>query len=505
MKRILLSAATFAALAGAVIAVPYASQIRVGTTDYNFGAGQSIRYFLNEAGGTTTIDIVDSSTLVVAATFNGTNTSGVNTVVWNGTVNNGGGADVPVGNYRVRVRVTATNSAGWVQTACHKSLGTPVVTPCTPFNTLFSGFSGKDLFISKDPRSEAFGWLYATSSFSAPNHAAMVVLNPDLSTVTGDGTTYAFTTGVARNTNQDTWGVAADPLNFNRFWVAGQNTDATNRRAIMYGDFPTGSALSGSIGPQTSGALTNAQNSVVALDNARGVAINVEGGSYYAYVALGNNNVTKALIVNGLVQSSPAPVNLLAGTIDGATNRYSKNVLFDSAGNLYWVSRHTASEANPRLYRWPAALFNNGTMTAGILTDANADWKITFPATATSGGGATITPDGNVYFICTRDTTTGADRGVYLVGNSSAVLGTVALTSAARVIGLGTSPTTFSNLGCSIASDYAGNIYLTDTSTEHLRAFSPGGNSDISIFAPPSQTFSASPAPTSSKNWELYQ
>lgn len=459
-------------LPGLAFAVPYASQIKVSATTTTVGSGLTIEYFLNQAADSVLIEIMDGATPV--ASFAGTANQGANSVAWDGSVNNAGGADVGDGQYRVRVTANKNAPAAWTEFVSNSSVGNyiPAENP-TLIQTLWDGFSGMEWLISKNPDLDSFGYFLVSTSYSTPRIDGHVVFNPDLSVYDGvDGqTTWAnFPATPANNTS--VWGNDFDPEDPNYIWVCGQS-GANN---IMYGRW-------------NDLTLTDVTNGVALIANARDIAVVVEGSNKYAYVALGNSTVYKADVTNNVVVADPAPVNIL-GLADAG--RYSKGVDFDAAGNLYWTTRfnNSSTGAGGAVYRWDAAQVQAAG--AGALTEANASWEVTFPTGASNMEGIAIGPDGSVYAAVINEggldpTNDGSLRGIYLIGNVSEATNRKQLTLADRIVPFYGTSSFFSGYGLGIAADYAGNLYFADRNQEHVRGFSPGGNTAIAVTAPLSQ------------------
>ncbi len=487
MKKVFLLV-MFSLLTAVVFAVPYASQITVSVTQVASGAGLDITYFVNEAGGTVTIEIVEEATPSnVAATFAGTATLGSNTVSWDGTNNNAGGTAVANGNYRVEITVNATNAAGWAEIHSNSSLGNFVPSGiATEKQTLWDGFSGMEWLIDLDPDRDSFGYILCSSSFSAPRIDGHVVFNPDLSTYDGgDGqSTWMNFPGTPSN-NQGVWGNCFDPEDPNYVWVAGQ--DDVIVVSIMRGKW-------------NATTLTDVTNTQADLLYARDIVVAIEGSNKYAYVTASNAQIWKCDVTNDIIAASPAPFNIL-GLSD--TARYSKGVEFDSNLNLYWASRRNNTDGTGgAIYRWDASLVQAAT--AGSLTEANASWDVQFPTGTLDVEGVAIDRDGDVYAACaTESAGDGSVRGIYLIGNVSSATNVKTLsTSTDRVVAY---PSEFdpSGFGQGIGVDYAGNLYISDRGDEQVRAYGPQGTTSIDVLAPTSQTFFI--GLVSARNWILYE
>jgi hypothetical protein len=448
----------------------------------------TITYYINEAGGTATIDIIKVSDLSGVASFPGTATLGLNTVVWDGTVDNAGGADVPVGNYRVKITVAATKSVGWAEVASNSSVGN-YATPATTYQTLWDGFSSMEMVIPNNPDKDSFGYILASTGASVvPRIHGHVVFNPDLSlTNGGDGQDlWMEYPGTPLDVDYTLcWGNCSDPDDADYMWVAGQSF-APQTSVVMYGKYNDEIA-------------TEATNGITVLDGARDIAVCNESSTKYAYVAQGTNVLFKVTISGNLLTGTP--VDILECTNIG---RYSKGVDVDSDGNLYYSSRRDNSGGtNGAIYRWSAATAQAAT--AGSLNEANSDWDIQFPVGTLNVEGVAFDPSGNVYGIAAGDSD-GSIRGIYLLGNKSLTSNKKTLTTGDRIIPF--TDYSWSTYGCSVQSDYAGNLIAVNRTNEEIRAYTPGGTSNVPITAPASQNFEVEappPPPLAARNWELYE
>ncbi len=491
MKRLAIFSISFLFLVSSVFAVPFASQIRVSDTNPSPGVGMTIDYFINEAGGTVTIELFDSPTPGAAvASFAGTAAVGANSVVWDGTADNAGGTVVPVGEYRVRITVDASSAAGFTEIASNSSVGNYVDSGnATLLQTLWDGFSPMEMLISQNPDADSFGFVLASTSYSTPRIDGHVVFNPDLTLFTGgDGSsTWLNFPGTAAN-NQSVWGNCFDPEGTDDFvWVCGQSGSEN----VMNGAW-------------NAGTLTDQTNAIADLANARDIDVVVEGANKYAYVSNGTQQVWKCDVTANTVAASPAPFNVLGLT---ATGRYSKAVDIDDAGNLYWTSRYNNSTSGDGgvVYRWDAATVQSAT--AGSLTEANASWEVFVPTQASNTEGIAIAPNGDVYLAVLNEdglSNDGSLRGIYLIGNTADATNKKTLTVSDRVFAY-YSANLFSTFGHGIAADFGGNIYFTDRSNEQIRCVSPGGTTSLAVDAPLSQTVTVALPPLASQFWTLYE
>lgn len=482
----------FSLLTGVLFAVPYASQISVSETQVASGAGLDISYFVNEDGGTATIEIVEEANPSnVAGTFSGTATLGSNTVSWDGTDNNAGGTAIPNGNYRVKITIDATKAAGWTEIASNSSLGDIVDSGwATIYQSLYEGWSGMEMLISKDPDQDSFGYILCSTAYGTPPIYGHSVFNPDLSNYDGgDGSTtwLNFPGTPAVNANTSVWGNCFDPADPEYVWVVGQAHPVNVLRAQW-----------------NATTLTDVTNADTNTDNARDIAVAIEGSSKYAYVTNGTGQIWKCDVTNDVVAASPAPFNIL-GLSD--TGRYSKGVDFDANGNLYWSSRYdtagSSSGDGGAVYRWDKSQIEG--VAAGALTEANATWAVAAPTNGSNLEGVAITPSGDVYCHIANEDGLGNDgsvRGIYYCGNASTASNVKTLQASDKVVQTYT-PGIASTYGVGIEADYAGNIYWTGRVQEQIRCYSPGGTTSVGVLAPTSQTFFV--GVVSARNWILYE
>lgn len=497
MKKTFLMIILSCFLASSVMAVPYASQIRVGATVLAPGTGTTINYFVNQAGGTATIQIVqEANPATVVATFAGTAAKGLNAVNWDGTVDNAGGAALPDGKYRVKVTVAATAAAAWTEIASNSSLGNyiPAENP-TIYQTLWDGFSPMESLISWNTDSDAFGYILTSASYSTPRKDGHVVFNPDLSTFDGgDGQNTWLNFPDAASNNTAIWGNCFDPEDDEYVWVGGQSSN-TPPCTVMYGKW-------------NDITLQNATNEVADVSLGRDIAVVMIGANKKAFVAKGNAAIWMADVTGNIVNATPAPINILGLTNTGL---YSKGVDFDASGNLYYTVRYDtaiSTGAGAVVYRWDAAAV--AAATAGSLTEANATWEVTFPTGSSNAEGVAIDANGNVYAAIINEgaltpANDGTLRGIYLIGNVSQATNKKQLAVSDRVYAFYGTATIFSGYGLGIACDLAGNIVYTDRNSEMIRIVGPEGNTSVAILGPISQTLEIAAPPLAARMWEIYE
>ncbi len=487
MKKgaILLSA--FLAVCGAreADAAAYASLIRVGTTAVPSATGTSISYVLNEAATSVTIEILDQSNAVVA-TFAGTTAIGLNTVAWNGRVDNAAGAFVADGNNnKVRITTAKTAPAGYVQIT---SQGHVSSSPAPAKTAMVDHAYPKALVVQNDQTSDQFGTVlvaFGYASYTPPTDAgAWMVLNSALDIVAGDN---GYASRVLKHPTDDgtppvpydtaVWGGVWDG---DRFYAVGQS-DVVDGGVI----FMSGLVTNGVFPAFTTDADPTGFSGAVGTIFPRFTTISTVSGNKYLFTTVGSGQVIASAVTDGSVTS--AIPNILALTTTGL---YSKQARFDSAGNMYFVGRRTGAGVGGRVFRWSAAQVAAAIAGGGSinqLTEANAQWDLTCvadPGEAVAVS-VTFTPSGDVIYW-------DSDTGLYNIGNistSSLVgnlpgTGTQILPAAGILNGSSPSETT-----SEVVSDAFGNLYLVDGGAEVVQSISPGGNSNTVVSAPPSQTF----------------
>jgi hypothetical protein len=496
MRLAIICLSITALMLGSAFAVPYASYIRVSDITVQPGDGLDISYILNEDADSITVELIPDGGGAAVATTTFTSpaaetTSGLQTVSWDGTADFAGGAQVGEGDYRVQITADKAVAAGWAEITSNRSVG--AYDEATVLETIFDGYSGKDILIQTDPDSNLFGVLLCSSSYVTIVHAGVLPLRTDLNTFGGgDG----FADIILQNpdplapiNNQSTWGSTLDPTIDDLVWIVGQDSTGTNFMNALAG------------GPTIPAFLSDADPlDLFSGSFPRSIAILDDAGTRYAILAY-NNNEINVVSLDGSNNATGAVSNILD---TGDANRYSKDVEIDAAGNLYWANRRNDSGTGEggRVYRW-----DNATVLAAIadpvgatLTDANASWIVDAPTGASNLLGVTIDTDGNVY-------TAVASTGIYLVDN-------VATASVVRTLGapdqlidftaIGVDGWDLSTFGSNVAADAAGNLFVTDTANEQIRSFGPGGTTSETFVAPTSQTIAVATV-TAARDWNLYE
>lgn len=436
---------------------PYAGMLRVGSTSVEPGAGTSISYVLPYQADSAAVEILDA-TGNVAASFVGGSTGGLNTVTWDGSVDNAGGAQLPEATgYKVRVTVTNDAAPGWIVAATNSS---------TAPGTLFSGFSPNGFDAQTLQSSDNYGVILTRSSYNDATHphAASLLLGPDLQPIAGgDG----YADRVVRHpkdttapTNGAVWGGCFLP-NSEVVFGCGQDTNwyfsclATDTNAL------------------------DANGGFVQLTFPRDVEVVDEGGQLWAY-SCGSNSVIDKFKINAAGVAEATSINVLSPTSMGAT-LYSKDLEFDSAGNMYFLSR------DGWLYRWSAAQVQAVTDAASAqVLGASAQWIVDSTTTLANRRFLGLEIVGDTVYIGAGNAATSTTFALYEVGKTSTTSLVKTLTSAdVKLIGGRFVNGTYGALD----ADAVGNLLVNDRSTEYARLLTPGGSSVITVSAPTSQTF----------------
>ncbi len=355
--------------------------------------------------------------------------------------------------------------------------------------------------MTQNTDSDAFGYILASSCFTTPAIYGCVVFNPDLSTNDGsDGqATWLNYTGTILNTTS-IWSGCFDPQDPNAIWIGGQATDsAAVYNDVFYNNY-------------NDATLTDVTNADATMSNVRGIAIDIEGAQKFAYVTRGGA-INKTEVTTNQVNPATSSGNLL-NTTDFAVT-YSRDVIFDKNGNLYFLQRHSTSNAvatGGAVYRWDASLLPG--VTTGGLNKTNCTWEVFFPTVGAEASanamGIGIDGSGNVYAEILNEypDNDGSCRGIYLLGNISLATNkkTLAITDRVLAFYLRTAGTqNYFSTNSMMGVDIAGNVYYVDRLDEVIRCAGPEGSTSVPITAPTSQTLDISTLPTGATTWFLYE
>ena len=445
---------------------PYAGLVKVDDTSIMEGDGLNISYVLSYEADSANIEIIDATKNVIAS-FAGTANAGLNTVPWDGTDDNSGGTVVAAADgCKIRVEVANSDVAGWVIAASNSSSA----------GTLFSGFSPNTAKVQLDEDRDTFGTILVPSCYSA--HAGCIVLQPDLSPVTGDG----YDSRVFRHPNDGgapgngaIWGLDYLPdsdvligCGQDTYWyIAGTETD-TN--------------------------ASDASNGQTLLTSPRDVEVVDEDGQLWAY-SCGSSSVIDKFKINSAGIAQATSVNVLSPTSMGASY-YSKDLEFDAAGNMYWVSR------DGYLYRWSSALVKDVTdaLSAQVIS-ASADWVVDVTTALTNRRCLGCTIVGDMVYLGAADAATSTNFSLYEVGNvgTSSLTKTITSTDQVFIASDNLANGTYGN----IDTDPVGNLITHNRAPEEIWLLTPGGETVITTIAPLSQTFDITPY-TSVRNWNNY-
>lgn len=466
------------------LAIPYASQLDVASPINP----TSFKYFLNHSADSAIIIIKDVATDSVAATFAGTANARENIVNWDGTDNNSGGAPVPPGTYKWEVRVFHSGFTTWTEYASNKTQENP---NSAIYVTLPTGYPGRGVATDCNPANESYGLIYVCMSPTLAGGAGKGILrfNPDLSLYSDTTLILDSPTGVwdpnPVTANQVPWGI--DVAEDGELWIGGQPVNADPGLELARGTWNGTTPID-----------VDVNHPGVGLP--RGVEIQGTGsnrvlywteGNYINRVAIGNN-----LNMSGLTVETVVNVGI-----------YSRHVRFDSAGNMYWLTRVVASAGTTYLYRWDANLVANGPFP---LDTTSASWIVAITSVeGTRGNGLVVAQnnpsdpnDDEIYVLLMG---TAAEKGIYKVGTSGTSSLNTTLTTESRII-IPPERATTSATSFDLTVDRVGNlIYNSGSTDEAIRAYSPPGPSDVVTPAPDSKQFTITGTQVEDNFWQLYE
>lgn len=518
MKKSLFVALSMLCLGGSAYAIPFASYVKLGTTDVKYDTGTVISYVLNETADSVLIEVLNNSNSVVAS-FEGTSTVGDNTVNWNGkndNKNTENSTPVAVGSYKFRVTAnknvagTAWRTIASVRTDMPAPAGAVLapnfITSDQTAPNLFNGIGPTFTYTLNNQTLDDYGTYLVQMSVASPSKmAAAMQLRGDL--VLRDVADRTASKGYDSRTLKATvfesgtvasgslWGGSLDPTDPQAVFVTGQDGAFANQ--FLYGKVNT----DGSSANLTENMYEDNVASPAFLP--RGLTITVEDGVRKVYFISGNDLYKASINASNKIDSAIGKISTLPN--------YARSITSDVNGNVYLLTRGTAA-ANPGglVLRWNAATVK-AAVGATALTAANAEWNVTIPTTMINMQGLTITPDGNVFTIAAHTggvTTLSNEAGLYLVGNISSATSPAALTSAAnRVVNFRTltdnKAWALGNTYSSVNSDPVGNLIVVDRTNEQIRVFSAPGNTSKTTNAPSSQAFTIN-YNAKVEDWKVY-
>ncbi len=472
-----------------VAAIPYASLIRVNDPIQLVGyVDLDVSYSLNEDVDKVTVQLFNTNTNVVLKTYvfnspDAETVRGRHTLNWDGVIE--GGAPAPANTDPVSARITVEKTDGstaWTKLSSNAASASPKV---TEKKSLFSDWQPADIIVPQVTTADSFGFIITPHGYgSAPAspEVGLAFLQPDLEPFAGDGGGVNLR---MRNNNQPGnttvpwWNGDMDPVDPEMIWISGQSPGHV---------VGVGRVAGGSI-TDISASAAVAWNSAAVLP--RGIAVRQFGGTRFGYVMNGNSISRYELAAAFPHAFTGAQVNINGGT----AVRYAQDIEFDTAGNLYFLSR-SAVAALSELWRWSAADVQSAA--AGSLTEANAQWRVVLPAADYNSiivdRSTGYAHSGNVYV----HNNNGTPRGVWLVGKAStSTIGTgeephVLDGSALFIDGLDTNffdPNYgTAQLTGGIETDWLGNLYMASGGPPGL----PAGR-EIHSFSPPAKATAEDP------------
>lgn len=230
------------------------------------------------------------------------------------------------------------------------------------------------------------------------------------------------------------------------------------------------------------------------LGSPRSCSVLDEDGQLWKYMVAGTSVIDKVRIGTDAIATSDS-INVMSGASLGLS-LYSKDVQFDSEGNLYWVSRDS------RLFRWSnAAVKAIKTASDAKLTSGGAQWDISLdlalPCRRTLGVGFSL---GKVYLLAV-DASTPTNCVIYEVGDvTNASLGAKTLVAGDIAFNAGKRLT--DGTYCALSTDAVGNFVINNRSWETISLLTPGGETLITTTAPASQNMDI--GYSSVRDWSLF-
>lgn len=488
MKRnivVLFAIAGLVAISQASFANVYAAHLQSGTKS---GSGIPLNYRLNEpadVGVTVTIKGPLPATTVVRTINAGTQTTGAQTVLWDGKDNSN--ADVAVGQY------------SWEVTASDDGY-TTITKISDDANTAVQFYTPYGVAVDNDPASANFGRVYVVNG-SAPTTPGTIregdgvyILGNDLSDITGQGSA-AYGGGVAWGTTASPFRCEVDPGTGDLFicdW-----SDPHSGVWIMDAAAPTSNfseLFRASIARDANGLRTDLHGSISDL------VVEGSGASRTMYV------VDEDLSLNGMTGGTGSIYKHPIGTTnsDYAT---SPSYAYDDA------QRNVLANMNISFDRDPAGTGFWATQYRGVADSTGAPYLVHIVASTTGGHGSVdwiSAVDGVGLYVSPANTTQGgiavdaARNRVFQAG--SAWLRVFDISGFPTVTNLYKCTSTTDGAAYSgttsrdAAVDLVGNFYAVNSSAERLRVYSPGdGANSYTTVAPAPINFS-----TAAKDWNEY-
>jgi len=465
----------FLSLTTSAWGVPFASQIEVSQKTVVAGEQTEITYFLNESADSVLIELADGIT--TAAAFSGTVAQGKNHVIWNGHVDNAGGAVAAAGAWRVYVSAFKTRGQ-WEEIASQSSLAN--IGPAGALHQeMFDGFQPNSCVFIVDQDSSYFGKAVTNIANENKSLWGAALLNSDLTNASTSSPLESlfFIPPPAINKSTKYCGMTIDPDNNERVFIASQGGTTFN---LFSGDLKTSVVSSADPGQ--------------ALTLIRAVAIANEGGQKYAYFLPSNTYIIKAKLDPVTNQVVGSARNLI--TLGPSSSYYNAGLTLDQNGNLYFLGKYSDSSKGTGgiLLRWDRSVIEGDPANYPLnITHQAASWMVTVPANIVNLCGPAITPNGDVYVASINAGDKTKDIGIYYVGNAAEANVSGALSTDDRVVDfkqIGTPATQWEGdkKYFQIVSDPAGNLLALDRATEQMRLFAPPVTSAQTTRAPQSQT-----------------
>lgn len=449
---------------------PYASQIEWSASAVDFATQTvAVRYFLNEPAETVTVAVLPAEGGPPVASFPGPTAMGSQALLWDGTVDNAGGAAVAPGEYSLEIRVTAAAvSTEWTLARSNTPPGGG-----GDLETLPPLFPASGVAVDTDPASPWFGLIHVgLSDGDASGTHGVLTLRPDLSVWTPAGTLAldALPWTATGSSLFAPWGL--DVALGGEVWAAGQTAGVEGIELARGWPDGTGDADAG---------LNHAS-----LLSPRDVLVTGTGPE--RTVRWTQGTLTTGAVVRASLGEAPTVVSPGVQVVTeihalGSVGFYGKSLAMDDGGNLYLLARVAQAIGNTHVLRFDAAALAAGPLPLAM---SQASWDVTVTsAFGTKGTGLAIAHgdrsdpnDDEVYALLPLD-----EAAIFHIGTSAAPSLVTTLSQADRVIDL--SGLWLSDTRSDIACDWAGNIVLVDPFSEVVHVWSPPGPSDVTTPGPP--------------------
>jgi hypothetical protein len=435
-----------------------------------------IEYRLSTAADSVTIDVLPSGGTIPVASFAGTTDVGVNTVTWNGTTDNAGGALVTTGDYVLRIRVQSSGPGDWSLVRSNTTVGGG-----GDLETLPTLFPARGAVAEVNPENASFGQIFLSlSSGGSGGTHGVLRLYSDLELVEGGALILDDLDWVgAGESNESPWGMAVAPDG--EIWASGQGNVEIARGQ------PDGSGDTDVAGTESS------------VQSPRDVLLTGTGSGRILRWIQGNQT-DGAVYRASIGEASTLSAVSVVEEVDGSSGQgfFGRGLASDDGGNVYLLVGDPQLLGFTDVYRFDSATLATGPWPLNV---SQASWDVTIDGAASLRGsgiaidhGDQTNPDDDiVYALVPLSSSGGEEAGIYRVGVSGTPSLVTTVGSADRVVDL--SSEVLSDQLTDLACDYGGNLILEDPFNEVVWVFSPPGTSDVTTPGPSSEVLAVSAVP----------